>query len=90
MLWKRRLQRQVLFSGEADAREGLPKVEAAPWRLNAVGLSVDVRAVVADVHHRNVIDVLMMDDGHRRPHVILDGTDTFATRVLLNACCGEI
>lgn len=77
------LQRQVLFC-EADAREGLPKAEAARRRMNAVNPSVDVRAVVADVHHRNVIDVLMMDDGQRRPHVILDGTDNFATRYLLN------
>jgi adenylyltransferase/sulfurtransferase len=77
------LQRQVLFC-EADARDGVPKVEAARRRLNAVNSSVDVRAVVADVHHRNVTDLLAMEDVQRRPQVILDGTDNFTTRYLLN------
>lgn len=77
------LQRQALFT-EADAREGVPKAEAARRRLRDVNSSVDVRAIIADVHHRNVIELLKMTDAERRPHVMLDGTDNFVTRYLLN------
>ncbi len=77
------LQRQVLFC-EADALGGIPKAEAARRRLAAVNSSSRVRAVVADVHHRNVVDLLAIDDATRRPHVIVDGTDNFATRYVLN------
>lgn len=71
------LQRQVLFD-EKDAREGLPKAEAAARKLMTINSGVRVEAVVADFGHRNA-EKLTTGAG-----VILDGTDNFETRYLLN------
>ncbi|MGH9689550.1 MAG: ThiF family adenylyltransferase [Candidatus Acidiferrales bacterium] len=71
------LQRQTLFE-EADAREALPKAAAAERRLRAINSDVRVEGVVADVTPKNAIDLL---SGFT---VILDGTDNFETRLLLN------
>lgn len=71
------LQRQVLFD-ERDAREGLPKAEAAARKLMTINSGVRVEAVVADFGHRNA-EKLCAGAG-----VILDGTDNFETRYLLN------
>lgn len=74
------LQRQGLFD-ERDAREGLPKAEAARRRLLAVNSEVEVRAVVADFSARNAEEIF---DGGGRVAVIVDGTDNFETRYLIN------
>jgi adenylyltransferase/sulfurtransferase len=71
------LQRQTLFD-EEDAREGLPKAEAARRRLVRVNSQVEVEARVEDLHPGNVGALL---DGF---DLLLDGTDNFATRYLLN------
>ena len=71
------LQRQTLFD-EADAREALPKAVAAERKLRAVNSDVAVEGVVADVSPRNAADLLRGFD------VILDGTDNFETRFLIN------
>jgi adenylyltransferase/sulfurtransferase len=71
------LQRQTLFE-EADAREALPKAVAAQKRLRAANGDVQVDAVVADVTPRNADELL------RGFPLILDGTDNFETRLLLN------
>jgi molybdopterin/thiamine biosynthesis adenylyltransferase len=71
------LQRQTLFE-EQDAREALPKAIAAERRLRAINSDVAVEGVVADVTPENVRELL---DGFS---VILDGTDNFETRLLLN------
>jgi molybdopterin-synthase adenylyltransferase len=71
------LQRQMLFE-EADAREALPKAVAAERRLRAINSSVRVEGVVADVTANNVRELL---SGFP---LILDGTDNFETRLLLN------
>lgn len=71
------LQRQLLFD-ERDAEEGLPKAVAAARRLALVNSGVDVDAAVADLTAANVED-LLGDVG-----LILDGTDNFETRYLLN------
>ena len=75
------LQRQVLFD-EADARAGTPKAVAAQQRLAAVNSEVEVTAHVADCS-RSFLDRL----GHR-PDLVLDGTDNFPTRYLVNDWCG--
>jgi len=81
------LQRQTLFT-ESDAREGLPKAEAARRRLAAINSQIDVRAMVADVTSENVEALLgFVPRAHDRAapvDVILDGTDNFETRYLLN------
>jgi molybdopterin-synthase adenylyltransferase len=71
------LQRQTLFE-EGDARDALPKAIAAERRLRAINSGVQIEGVVADVTPRNATELL---SGFS---VILDGTDNFETRLLLN------
>ena len=71
------LQRQTLFD-EADARSSLPKAIAAERKLRAVNSSVTVEGVVADLCPPNASELLTGFD------LILDGTDNFETRFLLN------
>lgn len=71
------LQRQTLFE-EADARESLPKAVAAERRLRAINSGVAVEGVVADLTSANARDLL---SGFS---LILDGTDNFESRLLLN------
>lgn len=72
------LQRQVLFD-ERDAAEHAPKAEAAKRRLGAINSSVEVRAVVADFSARTAERLML-----QRPNVLIDGTDNYETRYLLN------
>ncbi|HXF62818.1 MAG TPA: ThiF family adenylyltransferase [Caldilineaceae bacterium] len=74
------LQRQVLFD-EADIAANLPKAEAAARKLRQVNRDVTVEGVVADVNPGNVLALLEDAD------VVLDGTDNFSTRFLLNDAC---
>lgn len=76
------LQRQSLFS-ERDAREAMPKAEAAGARLRGVNSSIKIRPMVADFTAANAEEVLL-DGALPAVGVILDGTDNFATRYLLN------
>src|SRR5579864_1474778 len=71
------LQRQTLFE-EADAREALPKAVAAERRLRAINSGIAVEGIVADVTSGNARELL---SGFP---LILDGTDNFETRLLLN------
>jgi len=72
------LQRQSLYTIR-DADEGPPKVEAARRRLLAIDPSLDVRALAVDCSPRTARGLL-----DARPDVILDGTDNYETRYLLN------
>src|SRR5918999_988204 len=74
------LQRQTLFT-EADARERVPKAVAAGRRLSEINSEVECVAEVADVNNSNVERLVEGCD------VVLDGTDNFATRFLLNDAC---
>ncbi len=71
------LQRQTLFE-ESDAAEALPKAVAAERRLRAINSGVSVEGIVADVGPKNAEELL------RGFPLILDGTDNFETRFLLN------
>jgi molybdopterin-synthase adenylyltransferase len=71
------LQRQTLFE-ESDARDALPKAVAAERRLRAINSDPQIEGVVADVTPKNAAELL---SGFS---VILDGTDNFETRLLLN------
>ena len=71
------LQRQTLFE-ESDARESLPKAVAAERRLRSINSGVAVEGIIADVSSKNAEDLL------RGFPLILDGTDNFETRFLLN------
>src|SRR5918999_594626 len=71
------LQRQTLFS-ERDARERLPKAVAAARRVAEINSEVTVEAEVADVNAGNVERFVAGCD------VVLDATENFATRSLVN------
>jgi adenylyltransferase/sulfurtransferase len=71
------LQRQILFD-ERDVADGLPKAIAAARKLATVNSAVAVEPVVTDVTHVNLPDLVGDAD------LILDGTDNFETRYLLN------
>src|ERR1700676_2647512 len=71
------LQRQTLFE-ESDALEALPKAVAAERRLRAINSGVTVEGIVADVSSKNAEKLLQGFP------LILDGTDNFETRFLLN------
>jgi molybdopterin/thiamine biosynthesis adenylyltransferase len=71
------LQRQVLFD-EADALAALPKAEAARRKISLFNGSVRVHAQVADLVPGNIHELLNGAD------LVLDGTDNFETRYLLN------
>ena len=71
------LQRQILFD-ESDAREALPKAVAAERKLRAINSSVHVEGVVTDLVPSNALELLGGFD------VILDGTDNFESRLLVN------
>src|SRR5438132_10133204 len=71
------LQRQVLFD-EHDVAENLPKAEAAARKLGAINSAVHVEPVVTDIDHTNILSLCQDAD------VILDGTDNFEIRYLIN------
>lgn len=71
------LQRQILFD-EADARDALPKAEAARRKIALFNSDVVVEAVIADLVPEN-IHALLAD-----AELLLDCTDNFETRYLLN------
>jgi molybdopterin-synthase adenylyltransferase len=71
------LQRQTLFE-ESDAQEALPKAVAAERRLRAINSGLAVEGIVADLGPKNAEELL------RGFPLILDGTDNFETRFLLN------
>ena len=71
------LQRQMLFT-EEDAREALPKAEAARRRIAAINAETHVTAHIADLTPGNAAELLHGAD------IILDATDNFETRYLLN------
>jgi molybdopterin-synthase adenylyltransferase len=71
------LQRQALFD-ENDASQSWPKAMAAERKLRQLNSEIAMEGVVADVTPQNVAELL---DGF---DVILDGTDNFETRFLVN------
>ena len=71
------LQRQLMFD-EADAAQALPKAVAAERHLRHLNREVEVEGVVADV------DGLSIEAYLRGFDLILDGTDNFETRFLIN------
>ena len=77
------LQRQLLFD-EEDIAQGLPKAVAAANKLRRINSQVQVEAVVTDVTPDNVEQLVGDAD------LVLDGTDNFETRLLLNDACVKL
>lgn len=71
------LQRQWLFD-EADAREGMPKAVAAARHLRLANSEVEIEPVVADITAASIEE--LFEDAS----VVLDATDNFETRYLIN------
>ena len=71
------LQRQVLFD-EQDITDQLPKAVAAANKLAKINSTIEIEPHVADVTYENVQSFAEGVD------LILDGTDNFETRYLLN------
>jgi molybdopterin-synthase adenylyltransferase len=71
------LQRQTLFD-EADASESLPKAIAAARKIAAFNSQIVVEPQVADLTPANIDSLLA------NAMLILDGTDNFETRYLIN------
>ena len=71
------LQRQMLFD-EADAAESLPKAIAAGRKIAAFNSEITVEPHAADLTPDNVEDLLCDVE------IVLDGTDNFETRYLIN------
>lgn len=71
------LQRQVLFD-EADADAALPKAEAARRKIALLNSQIQVHAHIADLVPANIHGLLAP------AHLVLDATDNFETRYLLN------
>ena len=74
------LQRQSLFD-ESDVAKGMPKAAAAAARLATLNSDVAVRGVIADLAADNASELLAGYD------LVLDGTDNFETRFLVNDVC---
>ncbi|MFC3787816.1 ThiF family adenylyltransferase [Paenibacillus sp. GCM10012307] len=77
---KSNLQRQLLYD-EQDVVHMYPKVIAAEKKLRIVNSTVKLEPVVADVTLANIAELLEGMD------LVLDGTDNFQTRFLLNDAC---
>ena len=71
------LQRQVLFD-EADAAESLPKAIAAARKIKSFNSEIQVEPHAADLTPANVEELL------GDVEIVLDGTDNFETRYLIN------
>lgn len=76
------LQRQVLFT-EADAAAGAPKAIAAATHLAGINSDCAVAPFVADCTPAFFAELPGL------PDLVLDGTDNFATRYLLNDWCAQ-
>ncbi|EHB64583.1 molybdopterin/thiamine biosynthesis adenylyltransferase [Paenibacillus lactis] len=71
------LQRQQLFT-EQDAEERLPKAIAAQRRLSRINSGVEVIGKVTDVRAQELAEL------SQGVHVIMDATDNFETRLIIN------
>src|SRR5690242_14425762 len=71
------LHRQFLFE-EEDAEAAMPKAAAAARRIARINSSIEVCPAIADLTPSNAADLLGGAD------LILDGTDNFETRYLIN------
>jgi molybdopterin/thiamine biosynthesis adenylyltransferase len=74
------LQRQVLFD-EDDLARGLPKAIAAAKRLKRVNSEIEITALAEDINADNIEAIVASVD------LVMDGTDNFETRYLLNDAC---
>lgn len=73
------LQRQQLYT-EEDATKRLPKAIAASAHLQAINSEVVIEPIVADADAHLLARLV----AHERPHIIIDSTDNFDVRMIIN------
>ena len=74
------LQRQTMFT-ESDAEKRLPKAIAAAHHLRQINSDIEIEPHVTDGNYSNIEQLIEGAD------VVIDGTDNFATRYLINDAC---
>jgi len=74
------LQRQTMFT-ERDATERVPKAIAAANHISEINSEVQIEPAILHVDYTNIEHLIEECD------VVLDGTDNFATRYLINDAC---
>lgn len=74
------LQRQTMFT-ESDAEQRLPKAIAAANHLRQINSEIEIEPHILDINYSNVERLLEGCD------IVIDGTDNFATRYLVNDAC---
>ncbi|HKR02345.1 MAG TPA: ThiF family adenylyltransferase [Pyrinomonadaceae bacterium] len=74
------LQRQTMFT-ESDARDRLPKAIACANHLAEINSEIRIEPEIADVNNSNIERLIQGCD------LVLDGTDNFTTRYLINDAC---
>ncbi len=72
------LQRQILHTTD---RVGVPKVESAKTLLNALNPEITLNTFPEHVNTTNIMGLIQDYD------IVLDGSDNFATRFLVNDAC---
>jgi molybdopterin/thiamine biosynthesis adenylyltransferase len=77
------LQRQVLYD-EDDVGAALPKAAAAASKLARINSEVRLDPRVCDVNYANAEELV------RDVDLVLDGTDNFETRFILNDACVKV
>ncbi|MCU0510296.1 MAG: ThiF family adenylyltransferase [Anaerolineae bacterium] len=77
------LQRQLVYD-EDDVARMLPKAVAAAAKLRKINSEIEIEDIVADVSAANIMEFI------RDADVVLDGTDNFSTRYLLNDACVKL
>ena len=77
------LQRQLLYD-EDDVAEMLPKAIAAARKLRRINSDIAIEEIVADVNPTNIIPLIADAD------VVLDGSDNFVARYLINDACVKL
>ncbi|MDZ4819764.1 MAG: ThiF family adenylyltransferase [Planctomycetota bacterium] len=77
------LQRQVLYD-EADVEALRPKAIAAAAKLRAINSGICIEPIVADIDSSNILELCRDID------LILDGTDNFETRFLINDAAAQL
>ena len=78
---KSNLQRQILHT---EASIGIPKVDSAASTMHALNPRVRIRTQQARLNADNVRSIIADAD------VVIDGSDNFPTRYLLNDACVEL
>jgi len=77
------LQRQILFN-EEDAHNKLPKVAAAFNHLSKVNSEIEIEPFAVDVNTSNIESLI------RGVDLVLDATDNFEIRLLINEACHKL